>query len=225
MLALTGLRRFAPALAVAALISACGGTQAFSDKSALMIVGTPPPPPPPPVVKEEPPPKPKRVEVTADKIVIKDKIQFDTNKTTIKPESDDLLDEIVSVIKENAFIHKVSIEGHTDSDGSDSYNMKLSDGRAKSVMDYLVAHGIDAARLTSKGYGETKPIAKNDTDDGKEQNRRVEFLITEQDEVKKTVEIDPKTGKEIDAKAKKAKKKKDKKEEAEAANEKEEKAP
>jgi OOP family OmpA-OmpF porin len=188
------------------------------------------------VAKPEPPPKPKRVEVTADKIVIKDKIQFDTNKTTIKPESDDLLDEIVSVIKENAFIHKVSIEGHTDSDGADAYNMKLSDGRAKAVMDYLVAHGIEGARLTSKGFGETKPIASNDSDDGKEQNRRVEFLITEQDDVKKTVEIDPKTGKEIAAKDKKHKAKKEKAEkekakdtkEAEAANEKDkdkEKAP
>ena len=87
-------------LALAPLASGCGGTQVFSDKSALVITGEPPPPPKP-VVKEEPPPppKPKRVEVTADKLVIKDKIQFDFNKTTIKPESDDLLDEIVSVIK------------------------------------------------------------------------------------------------------------------------------
>lgn len=240
MLALTGTKRLvlagAVSLALASLASACGGTQAFSDKSALVITGTPPAPPPPPVAKPEPPPKPKRVEVTADKIVIKDKIQFDFNKATIKPESDDLLDEIVSVIKENAFIHKVSIEGHTDSDGADAYNLKLSDGRAKAVMDYLVAHGIEATRLSAKGFGETKPIASNDTDDGKEQNRRVEFLITEQDEVKKTVEIDPKTGKEIEPKEKKHKAKKEKAEkekakdnkEAEAANEKEkdkEKAP
>ena len=93
--------------------------------------------------------------------------------------------------------------------------MKLSEGRAKAVMDYLVAHGIDATRLTSKGWGETKPLAKNDTDEGKEQNRRVEFLITEQDEVKKTVlEIDPKTGKEIAVEDKKRKAKKHKKEAA-----------
>lgn len=234
MLALTGRKRLvlAGAVSLASLMSACGGTQAFSDKSSLVITGTPPAPPPPPVAKPEPPPKPKRVEVTADKIVIKDKIQFDFNKATIKPESDDLLDEIVSVVKDNAFIHQVSIEGHTDSEGADAYNMKLSEGRAKAVMDYLVAHGIEASRLTSKGFGETKPIASNDTDEGKEQNRRVEFLITQQDEVKKVVEIDPKTGKEIKEKKHKAKKEKAEKEkdtkEAEAANEKDkdkEKAP
>src|SRR6476659_2162887 len=92
--------------ALLGLGAGCGGSMAFSDKSSLVIKGEPPAPPPPPKVAEpEPPPKPKRVEVTQDKIVIKDKIQFDTNKTTIKPESDDLLDEIVSVIKENPNIH------------------------------------------------------------------------------------------------------------------------
>jgi OOP family OmpA-OmpF porin len=235
MLALAN-RAAAPALrggglivtfALAAIAGGCGGTQAFSDKSALVIKGEPPPPPAP-VVKEEPPPKPKRVEVTEDKIVIHDKIQFDFNKATIKAESDDLLNEIVSVIQEHSFIHKVSIEGHTDSEGADNYNLKLSDARAKSVMDYLVAHGIDAARLTSKGWGETKPIASNDTAEGREENRRVEFLITEQDTVKKTVEIDPKTGKEIaendKSKGKKHKEKKDKTE-AQAETAKQEKAP
>jgi OOP family OmpA-OmpF porin len=174
---------------------ACSGTMAFSDTSSLVVVGEPPaPPPPPPPPKPEPPPPPKRVEVTADKIVITEKIQFDFNKATIKPESHGLLDELVSVIKENAFIKKISIEGHTDSDGGDKYNMKLSDGRAKAVMAYFTEHGIDASRLTAKGFGETKPIGDNKTDEGKEQNRRVEFMITEQEEVKKTFEKDPKTG-------------------------------
>ncbi len=165
---------------------------AFSDASALVVVGKPPPPPPPPPA---PPPKPKRVEVTQDKIVITEKIQFDFNKSTIKPESNGLLDEIVSVVKENPQLKKISIEGHTDSDGSDQYNLKLSEGRAQAVMKYLVDHGVDAARLTARGFGESKPIASNDTPEGKEKNRRVEFLITEQDQVKKTYEIDPKTGK------------------------------
>jgi OOP family OmpA-OmpF porin len=182
-----------------AAASGCGGSMAFSDKSALVITGEPPAPPPEP--KPEPPPKPKRVEVTQDKIVIKDKIQFDTNKTTIKPESDDLLGEIVSVIKENPQLKKISIEGHTDSDGSDSYNLKLSDGRAHAVMDWLVAHGVEAERLSAKGFGEQKPIAENTTAEGKEQNRRVEFLITEQDTVTKTYEVDPKTGKKKEVQA------------------------
>lgn len=174
--------------ALACSLGACGGTMAFKDKSSLVIRGEGPPPPEPP--PPPPPPAPKRVEVTADKIVINEKIQFDVDKTTIKPESHGLLDEIVSVIKDNPQIKKIAIEGHTDGDGSDKYNLKLSDGRAKAVMEYLTGHGVDAGRLTAKGFGESKPIGSNETPEGKEANRRVEFLITEQDEVKKVVEVE-----------------------------------
>jgi OOP family OmpA-OmpF porin len=208
------------ALALSSLalaLSACGGAIAFSDTSSLAIVGDPPAPPPPPKEEPPPPPKPKRVEVTADKIVIREKIQFDLNKATIKPESDELLSEIVAVFKENPQIKKVSIEGHTDDQGADAYNKKLSDQRAKSVLDYLTGKGVEAARLTSKGFGETKPIASNETEEGKEQNRRVEFIITEQEDVTKTYEIDPKTGKKkevgADDEKKDEKKKADKKKE------------
>jgi outer membrane protein OmpA-like peptidoglycan-associated protein len=208
-------RAIALALSSLALaLSACGGVIAFSDTSSLAIVGDPPAPPPPPKEEPPPPPKPKRVEVTADKIVIREKIQFDLNKATIKPESHELLGEIVDVFKENTQIKKVSIEGHTDDQGADAYNKKLSDQRAKSVLDYLVGKGVDASRLTSKGFGETKPIASNETEEGKEQNRRVEFLITEQEEVTKTYEIDPKTGKKKEVgEEKEEKKKADKKKE------------
>jgi OOP family OmpA-OmpF porin len=201
-----GVTRWWIAIAACAAASGCGGTMQFADTSSLVVVGEPPKPPEP---EPPPPPKPKRVEVTADKIVITEKIQFDFNKATIKPESNALLDEIVAVIRDNPHIRKIAIEGHTDSDGGDSYNLKLSDDRAKSVQAYLVDHGIEADRLTAKGFGETKPIGDNATDAGKEQNRRVEFLITEQDEIKKTYEIDPETGerKEIKAKKKKSKKK------------------
>ena len=98
-----------------------------------------------------PPPSPSASRSRQDKIVINEKIQFDFNKATIKPESHGLLDEIVSVIKENPHIKKISIEGHTDSDGSDNYNLKLSDDRAESVMKYLTEHGIDAGRLDRQG--------------------------------------------------------------------------
>jgi OOP family OmpA-OmpF porin len=179
------------------LFAGCGPI-VFTDDSALKIVGTPPPPPPEP---EPEPEKPKRVVVTADAIVINEKIQFDYNKATIKAESHDLLNEIVEVIKANPRIKELSIEGHTDSDGSDKYNKKLSDNRAKSVRVYLTEHGIAEGMLTSKGWGEEKPLADNATDEGKATNRRVEFLITKQDEVKKTVEIDPETGEQKEVKA------------------------
>src|SRR5262245_50632011 len=104
-------------LAVATIALGCGGEMAFKDKSSLVIVGQGPKPPEP--QQPPPPPEPKRVEVTADKIVINENIQFDFDKTTIKPESNGLLDEIVSVIKANPQIKKIAIEGHTDGDGSD----------------------------------------------------------------------------------------------------------
>ncbi len=74
---------------------------------------------------------------------------------------------------------KVEVDGHTDSKGSDAYNQKLSDARAASVMQYLVSRGVEAGRLTSKGFGESKPIADNATDEGREINRRVELTITD----------------------------------------------
>jgi len=131
-----------------------------------------------------------------DRIEIHEKIQFEYNKATIKEESFGLLDEIVQVIKDNPQVRKIQIEGHASADGDDAYNMKLSDSRAKSVRKYLVDKGVEADRLVAKGFGETKPIASNDTDDGKEKNRRVEFNILEQDPTKKKVEVDPATGKE-----------------------------
>jgi len=176
------------ALMLAQVLAGCGA-QVFSDTSALVITGTPPPPPEPP-----PPPAPKRVEVTDDKIVIHDKIQFEVNKADIKSASHGLLDEIVSVINENPHIKKLSIEGHTDSDGSDKYNRNLSDKRAAAVRAYLTGKGVDEGRLSSVGHGESQPIAENETAAGKEKNRRVEFIITEQDEIKRTFEVDAKTG-------------------------------
>ena len=185
------------ALLMGALLSiACGGTIAFNGENPIGVVGTPPaPPPPPPPPKEEPPPPPARVEVRDNKIQFKEKIQFEYNKAVILPASFGLLDEIVDVIKKNAHLKKIAIEGHASSEGDAKHNLKLSDDRAKSVMKYLVDKGIDAARLTAKGFGSQRPIADNATDEGKEKNRRVEFLVIEQDITQKKVEVDH-TGKE-----------------------------
>jgi len=104
-------------------------------------------------------------------------IYFDFDKSTIKPESRPALEDAAKMLKENPTIN-VEIQGHTDSKGSDSYNLSLSDRRAASVVAYLVQNlGIDMSRLTSRGYGESMPIATNDTDAGRALNRRVEFKI------------------------------------------------
>ena len=178
-------------LAAGLQLAACGPT-VFEDATTLTVVGDPPPPPPKPKVVIA---KPKRVEVQDNRIVINEKIQFDFNKATIKPESDSLMQEIINVIKENPHIKKLAIEGHTSSEGSDKYNLKLSDKRAKAVMDYLVKKGELAKEMfTAKGFGEGKPIAEESTEEGKEKNRRVEFNITEQDVTRKKVSIDPESG-------------------------------
>jgi OOP family OmpA-OmpF porin len=184
---------------VAVLAAAACGPTVFDDATALNVIGDPPPlpaPPPPPPPEPEPVAEvPKRVVVENNKIVISEKIQFDFNKATIKPESDSLMEEIIKVLKEAPHIKKVAIEGHTSSEGKDKYNLKLSDQRAKAVMEYLVTKGgLPATMFTAKGFGETKPIGDETTEEGREKNRRVEFNIVEQTVTEKKVEIDDKSG-------------------------------
>lgn len=192
-------QRFLPQLVAASLLVGlvgCGGTTQFAGAQAFAIAGTPPPPPPPPPVKEEPKPPP-RVELRDNKIEFKEKIQFEVNKATIKEESFSLLHDIADVIKKNPQVKKLSIEGHASAEGDPKRNKTLSDERSKSVMDFLVKkESIDAGRMVAKGWGIEKPIAPNDTEENREKNRRVEFLVVEQDVTHKKVEIDPTTGKE-----------------------------
>lgn len=119
---------------------------------------------------------PRGVRVTKTSIEINEKIYFQTGKAIILPKSYDILNSVAQAMKDYGGI-RVEIQGHTDSDGSASYNLKLSDKRAKAVKDYLAQQGVSDSRLESKGYGETSPIAENTTEDGKEKNRRVEFRI------------------------------------------------
>jgi outer membrane protein OmpA-like peptidoglycan-associated protein len=102
-------------------------------------------------------------------------ILFDVNKSTIKPESMGALNEIAKMMKEHNDL-KFEIDGHTDSDGKADANLKLSQERADAVKAKLTEMGIDNARLTTKGFGATKPIDKNDSAEGKANNRRVEFV-------------------------------------------------
>jgi outer membrane protein OmpA-like peptidoglycan-associated protein len=110
-----------------------------------------------------------------DTKIITHGINFDVNKAVIKPESMGTLNGIIQIMKDNPEI-KFEIGGHTDSDGDDASNMKLSQARADAVRTQLISMGVDAGRLTAKGFGETKPIADNTTFEGKANNRRVEFV-------------------------------------------------
>jgi outer membrane protein OmpA-like peptidoglycan-associated protein len=104
-------------------------------------------------------------------------IYFNTAKATIKPESRPALEDAAKILKDNPTI-KVEIQGHTDSQGSDEYNLTLSDKRAWAVVNYLIQNfGIEADRLVAKGYGEAKPVADNEKEEGRALNRRVEFVI------------------------------------------------
>jgi OOP family OmpA-OmpF porin len=101
-------------------------------------------------------------------------VNFDNNKDTLRPDAAAILDDAVATLKRYPAL-KVEIAGHTDSANSDAYNLDLSQRRAKSVLDYFVGHGVEADRLSAKGYGEAEPIADNATADGRFKNRRVEL--------------------------------------------------
>lgn len=103
-------------------------------------------------------------------------IFFDFGKATLRPESYPELDRLAGLMTQNGKMI-IELSGHTDNVGADDANLKLSDDRARSVTEYLVKLGIDASRIIAKGYGETKPVASNDTEEGRQQNRRVEFTI------------------------------------------------
>lgn len=109
------------------------------------------------------------------KIVLKN-IFFDTDKATLRPESTAELNRLIKLMNDVPTL-KIELSGHTDSQGSDEHNQGLSERRAKAVLDYLVNAGISASRLKSAGYGETKPVATNDTPEGRQLNRRTEFEV------------------------------------------------
>jgi outer membrane protein OmpA-like peptidoglycan-associated protein len=116
------------------------------------------------------------VPVEIGAVVRLNNVFFDFDKWDLRTESYSELDRVVKLLKENPAI-EIEMSAHTDSKGNDDYNFKLSDNRARSVMDYILSKGIDAKRITSKGYGETKPVVANDTDENRQLNRRVEFTI------------------------------------------------
>lgn len=150
--------------------------------------GNPPPPPPPaPAPAPAPTPEPKKeepkpekkafvgAEVQNGKLRLPGHIVFETGKDKIKPESDPTLNQLKEFMEKNTQVTLLRVEGHTDSDGDDAMNLKLSGLRALAVVTWLSGKGIARDRLIAVGFGETKPLVANDTPQNKEQNRRTEF--------------------------------------------------
>jgi outer membrane protein OmpA-like peptidoglycan-associated protein len=118
------------------------------------------------------------IKVKVGKKVVLNNILFQTGKSILTTSSYTELDRLLGILKDNALM-RIEISGHTDNTGSLALNSKLSEDRAKAVVEYLVQKGIDRSRLEFKGYGPQQPIADNSTAEGRTQNRRVEFKILE----------------------------------------------
>src|SRR5204862_5595202 len=122
------------------------------------------------------------VPIEIGQVVRLNNVFFDFDKWDLRPESFVELDRVVKLLKENPAI-EIEMSAHTDSHGGDDYNLKLSDNRARSCMEYILSKGIEPSRITSQGYGESMPVAPtanpdgSDNPDGRQLNRRVEFKI------------------------------------------------
>ncbi len=176
------------ALVAFAGFAACGGTK------PVVVVEAPPPPPP--VVVEAPPPPPKLAAV-CDAVLENDghlhfphEVEFESGKSTLKDTetTNKILQCLVDFLANNKMVTKFRLEGYTDSQGDKALNQALSDARAKAVIDWMTAHGTDAARIWGKGFGPEHPLVKNDTPEHMAMNRRVEFHVDEIDGAKATPE-------------------------------------
>jgi OOP family OmpA-OmpF porin len=123
------------------------------------------------VEEAEPPPR---------YIAISDRVEFEVGKAVLLRESLAILDQVVDVMLKNQDIEVVEVEGHTDSTGEIEDNQILSEERAAAVREYLVSRGVAEFRLTARGYGESVPLSTNDSDGGRQTNRRVQFRIIRQ---------------------------------------------
>jgi len=114
------------------------------------------------------------LELKEDTPIVLEGVNFKSGKADVLPESEEILSKVVRTLKAYPAM-KVAINGYTDSQGGKAFNQKLSERRAKAVMDWLVAKGIDKTRLSSKGFGPENPVADNATAEGRAKNRRIEF--------------------------------------------------
>ena len=118
-----------------------------------------------------------KAQIEAGQIKIIEQVQFATKSAKILPASDAVLSAVLEILKAHPEITKVSVEGHTDNRGGKGYNKDLSKRRAASVVKWLTDKGIDQKRLSSAGFGLDRPLDTNDTEEGRQKNRRVEFHI------------------------------------------------
>jgi outer membrane protein OmpA-like peptidoglycan-associated protein len=161
--------RVAGTMVVAVLLASGCRPRVFSDTAGFQIVGHAPPPA---VVAT---PLPTHIE-------LREKVQFARDSHKILEVSHGILDEAAAKILAEPGIKKIRVEGHASADGNDEHNLELSQRRARAVRLYLVTKGVPEAKLISEGYGETQPIADNETPEGREANRRVELEIIEREE-------------------------------------------
>jgi len=119
--------------------------------------------------------------VVAGEVKILERIEFDNNKATLRPQSESVLRAVADTLTQHKEIKLIQVQGHTDNRGARNYNQALSEKRATAVKQWLINAGIEASRLQSKGFGQEKPIDTNETDEGRQNNRRVQFIILESD--------------------------------------------
>lgn len=156
----------------------CGGQAAPE-----VAIKTPPPPPPEPEPvkapepEPEPAPPPPKATLAGEKIDLSESVQFETDSAVLVERSKQLLDDVARELSEHPEVKRVQIEGHTDAVASKRHNMKLSQDRVAAVKAYLLSKGVEARRLTTKAFGETRPIASNKTEEGRAKNRRVDFKV------------------------------------------------
>jgi OOP family OmpA-OmpF porin len=170
--AASGSKQVCPPSGTSYTATATGPGGVRTASTSVSVTAPPPPPPPPPVAPPPPPPPPKR-EPTKEELTIVLNIEFDTDKSVIKPAYEPEVARVAEFMKLYPQVKGV-IEGHTDNIGSKPYNDKLSLRRANAVKEQLVKkYGIDGSRLSTAGYGFSKPVADNKTEEGRQKNRRI----------------------------------------------------
>jgi OOP family OmpA-OmpF porin len=181
----------APVLCAAMLVAAVAAGTGCTAKASLSAGANEPKPPeaapPPPPPPATPPPEEKKsglgrlskmaFKLKGFQLELPGSIVFETGTAKIKPESEEVLTIVHNFLQDRKDVTLLRIEGHTDDVGEDAKNQTLSEQRALAVGQWLVAKGNDCKRLLPVGFGETRPVADNKTEEGKAQNRRVDFLI------------------------------------------------